>query len=168
MIHEEKILSIAKVVTFEATPKFWGMEYWRKWFNRRKRWSRIKAFPVWVDVMARCSFSINLCASSSSCCCIIVASSTSLMIIFSFFTIFWTSSSSSPCSTKVSWSSLETDMLSSGGIEMAIAAYHSLWELIYHFFGTDLLGSIFDLFLTVGFEKKISSCCNNAAIIASQ
>ena len=27
----KNILSIAKVVTFEAMPKFWGMEDWRKW-----------------------------------------------------------------------------------------------------------------------------------------
>ena len=34
---------------------------------------------------------------------------------------------------------LEIAALSSGGLEMAIAAYHSWGELIYHLFGTDFL-----------------------------
>ena len=49
---------------------------------------------------------------------------------------------------------------------MAIAAYHSWGELIYHLFVTDLLRSIFNLFSTVSFKKLSSSCCNNAARIA--
>ena len=32
---KKNILSIAKVVTFEATPKLWGMEYLRKWCKER-------------------------------------------------------------------------------------------------------------------------------------
>ena len=58
-------------------------------------------------------------------------------------------------------------MLSSDGLDMAIVAYHSGRELINHLFGTDLLRSIFDLFLAVSFEKLSSLCCNNAARIAS-
>ena len=164
---KKNILSIAKVVNFEATPKFLGMEYWRNWCNERIRWTRSKAFPVEVDAMARCSLSINFYASSSSCCCIIVASSPSLTIICSFFSIFFTSTSSSWCSAKASWASPEIAALYSGGIEVAIAAYHSWEDLIYHLFGTYLLQSIFDLFLTVSFKKLSSSCCNNAARIAS-
>ena len=69
---KKNILSIAKVVTFEATPKFWGIEELRKRCKERTCWTRTKAFPVGVDVMVHCSFSIDFCASSSSCYCIIV------------------------------------------------------------------------------------------------
>ena len=58
-------------------------------------------------------------------------------------------------------------MLSYGGLEMAIAAYHSWGELIYHLFGTDLLQSIFDLFSTVIFKNLSSWFWNNVAMIAS-
>ena len=127
---KKKILSVAKIVTFEATPKFWGMEDRRKNFKKRTIWMRIKALPVGVYDMARCSFSINLCASSSSCCCIIVANSPSHMIMFSLFSRFYTSSSSSFCISKAIWSSLEISMLSSGWLEMAISSYNSWGELI--------------------------------------
>ena len=86
----------------------------------------------------------NFCASYSSCCCIIVAKYPSLMIICYFFSRFCTSSYLSCCSSKESWTSLEIAALSSCGLEMAISAYNSWGELIYHFFGTDLLQSIFD------------------------
>ena len=88
------------------------------------------------------------------------------MIICSFFSRFCTSSPSSRCSAKARWVSLEIAALSSGGIDMEIAAYHSWGELIYHLFGTYLLQSIFDLFSTVSFEKFSSLCCINAAGIA--
>ena len=58
-------------------------------------------------------------------------------------------------------------MLSSGRLDMAIAAYHSLIDLIYHLFGTDFLRSTFDLFSSVSFEKLSSWCCNNPEMIAS-
>ena len=58
---KKNILSIARVFTFEAIPKFWGMEYWRKWCKERTCWTISKAYPVGVDAMARCSFSINFC-----------------------------------------------------------------------------------------------------------
>ena len=38
---------------------------------------------------------------------------------------------------------------------MAIAAYDSRGELIYHLFGTDLLRSIFVLFSAVSFKKVV-------------
>ena len=124
-------MSIAMVVIFEETPKFWGMEDWRKSCKERTRWTRSKAFPVSVDVVACYSFFINFCAFSSSWCCRIVASSPPLMIICSFYFILFTSSSSSRCSAK--------------------ASSASLGELISHFFGTDMLQSIFDR----QFRKKI-------------
>ena len=164
---KKNILSITKAVTFEATPKFWGMEDLRRWCTEMTRWTRSKASPVGVDVISHCSFSIDFYVSSSSCCCIIAANSSSLMIICSFFSRFCTSYSSSLCSVKAIWEYLEISALYSGGIEMAISAYHYWGYLIYHFFGTDLLRSIFNLFLTVIFEKLSSSCCNNAARIAS-
>ena len=160
---KKKILSVAKVVTFEAMFKWWDMEDWRKWCKERTRWMRSNDFPVGVDVMACCSFSIDFCASSSSWCCIIVANSPSLMIICSFFFRLCTSSYSSHCSVKVSWESLEISVLSSGGLDMAIAAYNSWGELIYILIGTYLLRSI----LTVSFEQLSSSGCNNVARIAS-
>ena len=80
---KKNILSIAKVVTFEVTPKFWGMKDRRKWCKERTRWTRIKALPVGIDVMFHCSFFINFCASYSSCCCIIVVKYPSLIIMFS-------------------------------------------------------------------------------------
>ena len=89
------------------------------------------------------------------------------MIICSFFSRFCTLSSSSHCTAKASWVSLEIAALSSGGIEMAITDYHSWREQIYHLLRTDLLQSIFDLFLSVSFEKLSSWCCKNAAMIAS-
>ena len=164
---KKNILSIANIVTFEATHKFWGMEDWRKCCMERTRWTISKSFPAGVDVMSRCSFPIYFCASTSSCCCIVVASSPSLMIIFSFSYIFCTSSSSSRCSAKVIWVSLEIAVLSSCGIEMEIAAYHPWRELIYHLFRTDFLQSIFDLILSVRFKKLSSWCSNNAAIGSS-
>ena len=69
---KKNILSIAKVVTFEVTPKFWGMEDLRKFCKERILWKRRKSFPAVVDEIARCSFSIDFCAYSSSFCCIIV------------------------------------------------------------------------------------------------
>ena len=57
----------------------------------------------------------------------------------SSFSRFCTSSSSSHYSTKSIWASLEISMLSSGGIEMAIAAYNSRGMLIYHLLWMDLL-----------------------------
>ena len=50
---------------------------------------------------------------------------------------------------------------------MAIAAYHSWREMIYHLFGTDLLWSISNLFLSVSFEKLSFWWCNNTAMIVS-
>ena len=91
-----------------------------------------------------CSFYIYFCASSSSCCCIIVVNSPSLVIICSLFSRFCTSTSSSSCRAKASWESLEIAALSSGRLDMKIAAYHSWGELIYHLFGADLLWYIFD------------------------
>ena len=120
----KNIQYISKVVTLEATAKYWGMEYRRKRWKERTRWTRSKYFPVNVDVLACYSSSINFCAFFSSWCCIIVASLPSPMIICSFYSRFCTSSSSSCWSTKASWS--------------------SLGDLIYHLFGTDLLQSIFD------------------------
>ena len=121
---KKNVLSIAKVVNFEATTNFWGMEDWRKRCKERTRWTRSKDLPVGVDVLARYYFSINFWASSSSCCCIIVASSPSLMIICSLSSRFCTSSYPSRCRAKAIWA--------------------SLGELIYHLFGTDLLRSISD------------------------
>ena len=164
---DKNILSFSKVVTFEATTKFWCMEDRRKWCKERTHWMRRKVFPVGVDDMARCYFSIDFCASPSSCCCIIAANSPSLMIIFSFFSRFCTSLSSSHCSNKASRAALAIAMLSSGGIDMAITAYNSWGELIHHLFGTDLLRSIFVLLLSVSFEMLSSLFCNNAARIAS-
>ena len=115
--------------------------------------------------MPCCSFSIDFCVSSFSCYFIIVANSPSLMIICSFFSRFYTSSYSSFCSNKAIWASLEISVFSSGGIDMEIFAYHSWGELIYHWFVTDLLQSIFDLFFTVSFEELSSLCCNNAESI---
>ena len=96
-----------------------------------------------------------------------VAKLPSLIIICSFFYRFCTSSSSSRWSAKVSCIYLEISALSSGGIDMSIAVYHSWRELIYHLFRTDLLRSIFDLFLSVIFEILSSWCCNNVAMIVS-
>ena len=149
---KKKILSIAKVVTFEGTHKFWGMEDWIKWCKERTCWTRTKAFPVGVYYKARCYFSINFCDWSSSCCCIIVVKSPPLMIICYFFSRFCTSSFSRRCSAKASWVSLVISALSSGGLYMAVAAYHPQREMIYHLLRTDLLRSIFDLFLSVSFE----------------
>ena len=84
------------------------------------------------------------------------------MIICSFFSRICTLSSSSRCSTKASWASLEMAVLTSGGLAMAIAAYNSWGELIYHFSGTDLMRSIFVLFFAVSFKKLSLLCCNNA------
>ena len=152
-------LSIAKVFTFEATPKFWGMEDWRKWCKERTLWMRSKSLPGSFDVMARCYFSINICASSSSCCCII--------IICSFFSRFCTLSYSCHCSAKLVWAYMGIAALSSIGIDMEISAYHSWRDLIYHLFGTDFMQYILDLFSSVSFEKLSSLCCNNAEMIPS-
>ena len=81
---KKNILSISKVVTFEATPKFWGMEDWRKWCKESTCKTRSKSFPVGVYFISCCSLSIYLLASSSSCCFIIVESSPFIMIICSF------------------------------------------------------------------------------------
>ena len=143
------------------------MEDWRKSCKERKWRTRTKAFPVSIYDMACCSLSINFCAYSASCCCIIVETFPSLIIICSFLSRFCTSSSSSRCSAKASWVSLEISALSSDGLDMAITAYHPWRDLIYHFFGTDLLRSIFNLFLTVSLENLSSSCCNNASRISS-
>ena len=70
------------------------------------------------------------------------------------------------CSAKAIWVSLEISLLSSSGLEMEIATYHSWGELIYHLLGTDLLRSIFNLFSTICFEKLSSSWCKNTARIA--
>ena len=167
MIREENILSVAKVVIFEATPQFWGMEHWRKWCKEKTRWMRSKAFPVGVDDMAHCSFPINFCALSSSWCYLIVANLPSLMIMSFFLSRFCTSSSSSYCSAKASWASLDIAELSSDGLEMAIAAYNPWGELINHLFRTDLLISIFVLFSAISFENLSLLSCINAARIAS-
>ena len=134
---KKNILSIAKVVTFEAKPKFWGMEYWRKRCKERTRWTISKASPVGVDVVARYYLSINFCASSSSWSYIIVASLPSLVIICYFFSRFGTLSSSCRCRAKAIWP--------------------SLGELIYHC----LEHICCDLFLIVSFEKLSPLCCNN-------
>ena len=141
-------MSIAKVVTFEATPKFWGMEYWRKRRKERTHWSRSKSFPVGVDVVARYYLSINLCASSSSFCCIILERSPSLMIICYFASRFCTSSTSSSCSTKVCWA--------------------SMGELIYHFFGTDLLRSIFDRNFRKSVLLVLQQCSKDCVVIGGR
>ena len=142
---KKNILSIAKVVTFEVTPKFWGIEDWRKRCKERKLWMRGKSSPVGVDVVARYYFSIYFCASSSSCCCIIVASSPSIMIICSFSSILYTSSSSSRCSAKASW--------------------ESLGDLIYHFFGSDLLRFIFDRKFRKVVLPVLQQCSEDCVII---
>ena len=147
---KKNIVPVARAVTFEDF-KFWGMEEWRKLCKESTHWMRSKDFPVGVDDMARCYFSVDFCASSSSCCCIIVASSPSLMIIFSLSSRFCTLSHSIHCLSKANWESRDISMLSSGGIYMAIAANNSWVELIYTLFGIDLSRSIFVLFL-VTFE----------------
>ena len=164
---KKNMLSVANVVTVEATPKFWGLQDWRKWCKERTRWMINKAFPVGVDFMSRCSLFIYFCTVSSSCCCIIVTHSPPLVIMIFLFSRFCTSSSSSHCSNKASREYLEIAVLNSGGIDMAISAYHSWGELIYHLFGTDLLRSIFDLISAISFKKLSSSWCNNAAGIVS-
>ena len=118
---KKNILSISRVVTFEATSKFGGMEDLRKWCKERTRWTRSKALLVGVDVMARCSLSIDFCDLYSYWCCVIVVSLTYLIIICSFSSRFCTSSSSIHCSTNASLASLEIVTLSSGGIYMKIA-----------------------------------------------
>ena len=117
-------------------------------FMERTRWTIIKDFPVWVEVLARFYFSINFWALSSSFCCIIVASSPSLMIIFSFFYILCTSSSSSRCSAKACWA--------------------SLWYLIYHLFGMDLLRSISNLQFQNIFLLVLKQCSETCVIIGSR
>ena len=121
---KKNILYIAKVVTFEATSKFWGMKYRWKRCNKRTCWTRIKALPVGVDVVSRYSLFVGFCALSSSCCCIIVSSSPYFMIICFLSSRFYTSSFSSCYSANASW------------------AY--MGDLIYHLFGTYFLRSIFD------------------------
>ena len=113
--------------------------------------------------MACYSFSIYFCALSSSLCCIILASSLSLILICYFSSRFCTSSSSSRCSTKSSWAYLEIAKLSSSGIEMEIVPiiYEESWYTICS------EQSCCNIFSTVSFEKLSSSCCNNAAMIAS-
>ena len=86
------ILSIAKVVTFQATPKFWGMENWIKRRKERTRWTTSKDFPVGVDVMACYSISIGFCALSSCWSGIIVTTSPYHMIICYFAYRLFTSS----------------------------------------------------------------------------
>ena len=137
------------------------MEDWRKWCKGRTRWTRTKSFPVCVDDKVSCYFSINFCAYSSSCCCIIVAKFPSLIIICSFLSRFCTFSSSCRCSAKAIWVSLDIVVLDYGDLDMAISAYHSWREPICHLFRTDLLRSIFDLFLSVSFK----SCPPGAAKI---
>ena len=160
---KKNILSVAKVVTFEATLKFCDMEYWRKWCKERTRWTTSKAFPVSVDVMERCSFSVYFWSLSSYCCCIIVASFPYLMSICSFSSIFCTSISSSRCSFKVIWSSLEIAELSSGGIETEIVPI-----IPEESSSTICLERIFcDIFLTDSSENLSSLRCNNTARIAS-
>ena len=80
---KKNVLSIDRVGNFEATPKFLGMEDWTKLCKERTFQMGSKSFPVGVDFMACCYFSIDLWYLSCSCCCIIVASLTSLMIICS-------------------------------------------------------------------------------------
>ena len=87
------------------------------------------------------------------------------MIICSLLSRFCTLSTSSRCSAKAIWEYLEISMLSSGGLEMAIATYHSRGELIYHFFKTAFLQSIFDLSSSESFEKLSSLWFNNAVMI---
>ena len=144
------------------------MEYWRNWRKKRTGITRIKSFPVGVDVMSHCFFSVDFWDSYSSCCCIIVANSPSLIIIFSFFYIFCTFSSSSCCSSKASWGYLEIVGLSSGGIDMAIAAYHSWGDLIYYFFGTDLLQSIFDRQFRRVVLLVLQQCGNDCIVIGGR
>ena len=139
---KRNILSIARVITSEATPKFWGMEDWRKWCKERKCWTRIEDFTVGVDVVDRCYFSINFCASHPSCCCIIVAIYPSLLIIFDFSSILCTLSSSSHWIAKARWA--------------------SLGEVIYHFSEHICC----DLFSTVSFKNMSSLCCINATRVA--
>ena len=137
---KKNLLFISKVVTFEAIPKFWGTVERIKWCKKSTRWTRSRSLPIGFDVMDRCYFSI----SSSSCCCIIVENLTLLMIICSFLSISCTYSYLSCCSAKASWAYLDITALSSGVIDIAIAAYHSWGELIYHLFGTYFLQYIFD------------------------
>ena len=111
---KKTILSISKVVTFEATPKFWGMEDWIKYCKERTRQTRIKSFPVVVDVMARCSLSIDLWALSSNYCWKIVAGSPPLMIICSFssrlfLTVSFENLSSSCCNNAARIVSLSVE-----------------------------------------------------------
>ena len=142
---KRNVLSIAKVVTFEATAKFWGMGDWRKRRTERTHWTRSKAFPVGVDVLDGYSFSTDFCASSSSCCYIIVESLPSLMITCFFSSRFCTSYYSSRCSAKASWA--------------------SLGELIYHLFGTDLLRSIFNCQFRKVVLLMLQQCSEDCVII---
>ena len=142
------ILSITKVVNFEATSKFWGIEDLRKRCKERTLWKRSKPFPVGVDVVARYYFSIYFCASSSSCCCIIVARYQSLMIICSFSSIFCTLYSSSRWSAKARW--------------------EYMGELIYHFFGTYFLRSIFDRQFRKVVLLVLQQCSKDCVVIGGR
>ena len=124
------------------------MEDWRKRGKERTCWTRNKAFPVSIDVVARYSFSIDFCVSSSSCCCVIVSSLPSLMIICSFFSRFCTSSSSSCCSARANWA--------------------SLGELIQHLFGTDLLRSIFDCQFLKAVLLVLQQCSKDCVVIGGR
>ena len=144
---KKNILSIDKVVAFEASSKFWGMKEWRKRCKENTRLTRIKAFPVGVDVVAWYYFSINFCAFSSSWCCIIVASSPSLMIICSFSSRFCTSSFSSRSSVLASWA--------------------SLGELIHYFFGTYLFQFFFDCQFRKFVLLVLQQCSKGCVVIGS-
>ena len=118
--------------------------------------------------MDRCSFSINFCSSSSSCCCIMSENSPSLMIICSFFSRFFTFYSSIWYRAKASWASLEIAALSSGELDMTIAAYHFWGELIYHLLRTYLLQSIFDRQFGKVFLVVLHQCRKDCVVIGSR
>ena len=131
----------------------------KKMVQGRTQWTRSKYLLITVDVMSRCSFSVDFYAYSSSCYCTIVASSSSLMIICSFSPILCIPSYSSRCITKAIWASLEIVALYSSGLEMENAPiiYEESWSTIC------LEQICCDLFPAVSFENLSSSCCNNAA-----
>ena len=101
-----------------------------------------------------------------------MANSSSLMIIYSFFSRFCTSPSSSHCIAKASWSYLDISVLSYGGIEMAITAYNSLWELIYHLFGNGFVDIYFCPIFGRQFQKFVlfvlQQCDEDCVIISGR
>ena len=115
--------------------------------KERTRWTRMKAFPVGVDVVARYYLSIDFCTSSYSCYWIIVEISTYLMIICFLSSRFFTSSSSSCFSSKVIWA--------------------SLGELIYHFWN-GFVAIYFRPSVSKNFPPHAEKCSKDCVIIGGR